>query len=50
MADVFERLDREVAVVRGEMDVLREKLAAAEVRLTRFGDHPRDPAVTRRRA
>lgn len=34
MAGVFERLDREVALVRGEMDALREKLAAAEDRLT----------------
>ncbi|MFI8813630.1 MULTISPECIES: hypothetical protein [unclassified Streptomyces] len=33
MTPLFERLDQEEAVVRGELDALREKVAAAEKRL-----------------
>ncbi|BFV57660.1 hypothetical protein KCMC57_up27640 [Kitasatospora sp. CMC57] len=36
MATLFERLDEEEAVVRGELDALREKMAAAEERLARL--------------
>nr|BFD92940.1 hypothetical protein KitaXyl93_43000 [Kitasatospora sp. Xyl93] len=36
MASLFQRLDEEEAIVRGELDVLRAKLAAAEERLARL--------------
>ncbi|WP_405715683.1 hypothetical protein OG264_38390 [Streptomyces xanthophaeus] len=34
MTSLFERLDTEEAIVRGELSVLREKIAVAEERLT----------------
>ena len=36
MASLFQRLDEEEAIVRGELDALREKVAAAEERLARL--------------
>jgi hypothetical protein len=36
MASLFERLDQEEAIVRGELDALREKAAVAEERLARL--------------
>lgn len=36
MASLFERLDEEEAIVRGELDALREKVAAAEERMARL--------------
>lgn len=36
MATLFERLDEEEAIVRGELDALREKMAAGEERLARL--------------
>jgi hypothetical protein len=36
MASLFQRLDEEEAIVRGELDALREKIAAAEERLARL--------------
>jgi hypothetical protein len=36
MASLFQRLDEEEAIVRGELDALREKVAAGEERLARL--------------
>jgi hypothetical protein len=36
MASLFQRLDEEEAIVRGELDALREKMAAGEERLARL--------------
>ncbi|MEY9842794.1 hypothetical protein ABH941_008084 [Streptacidiphilus sp. EB103A] len=35
MASLFQRLDEEEVIVRGELDALREKMAAGEERLAR---------------
>jgi hypothetical protein len=36
MASLFQRLDEEEAIVRGELDALREKIVVAEERLARL--------------
>ncbi|GAA4830392.1 hypothetical protein [Kitasatospora terrestris] len=48
MVSLFRRLDEEEAIVRGELNALREKLASAGEPLAPTGDHPGDRAAAAR--